>query len=700
MAILPMPIDLDYLKKCYDQLIKKADFSLEWLPFQNVLAELEKTVIRTDVYGDGARKMVTFQNPSAKDNILGLLQNNFVQYEKILENSIFAFDQYILFLDVLKNQRDVSQLYEEYMWKAIDAIDTESLGIKDLYGEFWKEESPISKIYRSDFVSQGREKGRWLQLMLYFDAQKSSGVREIIKNKFTHICKALYQYPEHIVRQELELVMDTALKLYGEGVLENIKGILCIYMECIMRNRMPLHLIELNVVCRKEVELYVKENQSSITMYLEKYYDAELCLAAVKNDIDMFYMLYAQMREEWLEFDLSESTWLIGKVEMYETWLEERVEVKSGEEYIDGQQEIEEIYSGFREDYVEDAFPDYIEDVSEWIKCNDEYTEGQKIKAAKIYSSGYFWAKVIKTTDEADFFMKIISKVDKMPEQMVDCVLMIYQYMYEQGELLFHEWCHLFMIMEQADNEYGIISENELLLFCPDFWEEKQGKIENLIQKKILVKIGNWYRIASRWIELAWIIGTVHTLSEAEKIHFYKYIFKHVEGEKCQTYSELEELGRKYAEDCFSRGEIEIFYRTAPEIFRTYILRPLIKEFYLKVRCYEEDDILCEIFNYHEIEIELDINGKMLSTSSIVIDLFEYLDIVYGFSVIDALPECISVDDLNLSKEHIKLKEECICIQLHNIQDINIIKSLDVYDILIEMWEKISNMSKEEDDGR
>ena len=58
---------------------QKKENSYEWKNFFEVQIELEKTVIRTDLYDVTADKVlvVTFQNPSAKDFLIDLLKNNF-----------------------------------------------------------------------------------------------------------------------------------------------------------------------------------------------------------------------------------------------------------------------------------------------------------------------------------------------------------------------------------------------------------------------------------------------------------------------------------------------------------------------------------------------------------------------------------------------------------------------------------------------
>ena len=72
MAIMPLPIENDILRECYAETMQIRGKELKWKGFPDVLIELEKTIVRTDLYGPDQRKIstVTFQNPSVKDFIL------------------------------------------------------------------------------------------------------------------------------------------------------------------------------------------------------------------------------------------------------------------------------------------------------------------------------------------------------------------------------------------------------------------------------------------------------------------------------------------------------------------------------------------------------------------------------------------------------------------------------------------------------
>ena len=85
MAIAPLPIEASILRKFYNNYIQKKENSYEWKNFFEVQIELEKTVIRTDLYDVTADKVlvVTFQNPSAKDFLIDLLKNNFFTINKV-----------------------------------------------------------------------------------------------------------------------------------------------------------------------------------------------------------------------------------------------------------------------------------------------------------------------------------------------------------------------------------------------------------------------------------------------------------------------------------------------------------------------------------------------------------------------------------------------------------------------------------------
>lgn len=100
MALMPVPVEYKYLRKSYDRLIESSGHATTWKTFGKVVDELERTVIRTELYLEDTRKCltVTFQNPSVFDFIHGFLKENLAQYKEVLLNSCDSFEQYVMFL--------------------------------------------------------------------------------------------------------------------------------------------------------------------------------------------------------------------------------------------------------------------------------------------------------------------------------------------------------------------------------------------------------------------------------------------------------------------------------------------------------------------------------------------------------------------------------------------------------------------------
>ena len=168
--ILPMPIEMEVLKKCYTNSLKIFENTFEWKEFSDIIIELEKTVLRTDLYNEnGARTLtVTFQNPSAKDFLITLMKDNFEKYHPILSASCQYYAQYVEYLKLLDEIAAPAEVYAEIFKKAMNAISSESISFYDKYKVVLRFNKELGKYYERYATEQDYHDigfGRFFQLL-------------------------------------------------------------------------------------------------------------------------------------------------------------------------------------------------------------------------------------------------------------------------------------------------------------------------------------------------------------------------------------------------------------------------------------------------------------------------------------------------------------------------------------------------------
>ena len=138
MAIVPLPIEKEILENVYNNYITTMDPVYEWKNFSDIVTELEKTVLRTDLYGDGdtAYVTVTFQNPSVKDFLIYFFKRNFVQYQQVLNGSCRYYGQYIEYLKLLDEIGTPGEIYREIFEKMMGTLDSASICFYDKHHRF------------------------------------------------------------------------------------------------------------------------------------------------------------------------------------------------------------------------------------------------------------------------------------------------------------------------------------------------------------------------------------------------------------------------------------------------------------------------------------------------------------------------------------------------------------------------------------
>ena len=146
--IFPMPIEMQYLEKSYNDEMKARTNSSEWKNFSDAVIELEKTVIRTDRYKRGEEGLltITYQNPSARDFLIALVKENFEKYHTILSRNCQYYSQYVEYLKVLDEINVLEEIYGEVYRSAVHKINSDSILFYDKYKMILRYHQEIHKL--------------------------------------------------------------------------------------------------------------------------------------------------------------------------------------------------------------------------------------------------------------------------------------------------------------------------------------------------------------------------------------------------------------------------------------------------------------------------------------------------------------------------------------------------------------------------
>ena len=288
MAVLPMPVELAVLEECYNNYIKRNREVYEWKNFSDTVIELERTILRTDLYNADGKGMiaVTFQNPSVKDFLIEFLRKNLVQYQDVLEGSCKYYAQYVEYLKILDKIDAPLEVYEKIFEKALEAIETDTIVFIERYESLLRHNKELDKYYanyETDLDYRDMGLGREFQIFLLYKAGCGNKIENIVKDAFSCIMWDICRYPESVLREDLIMLPDVIIAMWQNGICKEVLPALEICMNSWMQNRVSIYEMGLQQQIPQIWDEYVEKHKNEISKYLEKYYDAEICIAAVEK---------------------------------------------------------------------------------------------------------------------------------------------------------------------------------------------------------------------------------------------------------------------------------------------------------------------------------------------------------------------------------------------------------------------------------
>ena len=710
MADMPLPIERTILEDCYYEVLKENKKSLEWKGFSEVLVELEKTVIRTDLYNQDGRALyaVTFQNPSVKDFIQDILKTNLAQYHDMLLKSCNYFTQCIEYLKILQYLKDEEARYQQVMAKAIKLLDSESIIFYTKYKRVLQvngKEEQFLQTYRTRHTVGELGFGRLNQLFMLYNMKKCPDLKEWFEKAFSMMLQIMERYPDSLLKEDVENFPDAAVSMAQEGIYQNQEKLIAVYMDCLMRNRMELEGKGVKQSFREEWIRYKELHKKEILVYLEKFYVAELCLAAAQKDEDMFSDLMLECEDKFFEFGLEIPAFLQTKMQMYGQWVEKDRGKGDDEEETDADDTnerpnrtkwtLKEIEEEFEEEYINGIFSTEVEDLDDWLWMREIPEQIKSVLKSKEVEENEYWTSFLYEEESLEFLIGFIQWSKEVPEDCLTELDAIARYIAEQSKASTDTLGRFFSLFALTDKRYNVFSKEELELLSPELfvWDDKIiTELENI---HALVHRQNWYYLSNDLLALSFHINSLRNL-QPEEIgkYFVNVLLEDDEIEEVNSerdgYENLIEIGRKWIEKIrLEREFVTSLYQLAPDIFADKVIVPLAEEIYNKGYASIETDIVGNLVDQLEIEFDFAEDGALMGGSASYDKFFWIVEMIYDLNFLDVFPEEPTADQLKILIANAEQDGEAWKVSVAQLKERGLLEYFGIYDKILLIWNKI-----------
>lgn len=712
LAVMPLPVELKLLRDCYHQVMKDQDKELEWKEFSDVAAELEKTVIRTDLYNRvNPLITVTWQNPSVKDFILGYVRANLKQYSGILLNSCLYFSQCVEYLKLLYGMEDTDGLYGAVMERAAALIDTEAVSFYDKYAAVLSEREERDRYERNYHTLNecGELRfGRPFQLLLLYKAGSCQTLGSWFARVFQSALESMERYPESALGENIRMFPRVAVHVYEEGLHDDINRMIDVYTGSLMKNRLSLDAGAFEDRCPDLWKRYIDEHREAIGKYLRKYYQANLCLSAVKGDTVRFILWEAAYEDDCEQFGLVPDPAIEKSVKRYERWLEtneKEEDPKNGEDIRRGSRArtVEDVYSEFKESYLEEILPADVSDPEEWLMCNELSEQVQSVLLEG--KDDLLWSRFMKDEQSLNFLCAYASRTGSLPDRLADSIKSVARYIEDAAGQSAGELYRLFLSLDLSVNEEGIWSEKELEACYPEFWVWKEEQVKCLTDSDVFVHCHHWYRLSNTLLSFCVFGDQLGMLPEEDRMYIYKSIWaeeedaSHSEGTCGKALlKQLIKMG-KYWKSEEEELFISALYELDPHSFKAGVLHPLAKRLYRKVLTAGREDVIENLASETELLMEITLEGDVVGGSSSGEDYFKAIAVVYDFWLFDLVPDQFTDAQMELLTQNglinrgkRRSKHGVYPVRIARLADAHLLEPLGLYRPLEKLWKDICDI--------
>ena len=676
--LFPMPIEMELLEKSYNDQMKIQGNALEWKSFSDAVIELEKTVIRTDLYkrGETGILTVTYQNPSVKDFLIALIKENFEKYHAILSRNCQYYAQYVEYLKVLDQIGAPGEIYAKIYERTVEAISSESILFYDKYKiilQYTREIEKLSERYETERSYRDIGFGRIFQLILMYKDSCGEKMKTELSRIFQSAMQEISCYPELALPEDLHMLPEVIIAVYRTGICKKAFWMLDVYFNSMMRNREPISDTRIMRALPDIWTEYAEIHRDQVAEYLGKYYEAELCVAAVEGDGDEFAYQCFRCEENYEEYDLKIPEELNEKMKLYDTWVSVQEETDEfQEDHYDRKEESEgDINKDFKENFLNSILPIWIEDTEQWIELRMVQPEVKKILKQAYDGQHVVWSSFLYDEDSLEFLESFIIYSGGLSEDIAEILEGITRYIEEKSGLDKETFLEFMTCLEKRAENKRIWSEAEVEEACPEILFANEDLLGKMTEAHILVNRHHWYRVVNELLVFC-IRMTVCVLSSNKRQEYYIAIqeqiknghIPHEDGMFWETLKTLE-----------------------PGYYERYILAPVSNALYKRIMESGETWINAWI-DYFNIAYEFEkdeITGGSCNGDPALSILETYL----GFDPMEALMPEFSDKQIRLMKMKGILRSEEQTVTLRELEEHGLLAEFGLYEKIERLWNQI-----------
>ena len=639
LYLMPVPVELDYVKACYTKLLPFFGNPVNIKEFGRVIAELERTVIRTDPYLNNDRIIVKFRNPSARDFMHEYLMQNMEQQKELLLESCGYFFQCIQLLELLDEAGGENSFYHKVMERAIALINSESMFL-------WKQREALQageRYYYQSLPQSEAGYSRVYQIISLYREEKCGELRPWFVSVFNTVLDKLKKTPCQMNGEDIIKFPEIAVCALAQGIFEDEEQLISAYFHAAMKNRMRIEDEPFHIEYSKSWNDYVEKNKDAIGKYLEIFYRGEMCMAAAEGDIYLFADLEDARIEDFNKYDLTMSDEFQKTVMRYDQWLDS-VDLEDDEpeedEDLEDEKQYDSIVSRFEAEFLGKRF-NYIEDISEYI-LQVPLPEEVKNELLRIREEWepWYWYEFVRFEEPLTFLLAVIERQGRLASGLKEALEDIFQFI---------GGCMGCGGLEAAEYIYGLGEEDtgELIWTrkmltekAEELLEPKEGWIDTLENSGILLSLGKWYCFSNNII-------LVLAYLRKKLDHTGTLALEYSRDLKNLCPGAMTRLWRIY-ESQMDQGLLELDGAG----FEKYVIRPAAQEFCSKVEGENDRETLHNILFDLSYSFDIDENGDVSGSECSYNRVFNALEAAEILAADDIIPWELDENQKNLLKKN------------------------------------------------
>ena len=639
LRIMPEVVESPFVEKVYSHGMKLLDKNMQWKEYGRVIAELEKTIIRTNSTSSG-KIVIQFQNPSIKHMIESYLMKNLEQNKDLLMNSCVYYEQAFQLLKMLDSYKMYDEYYADVMGKSLEMADTEDIDIiRQRYDGEYKEKK---KSYDEE-----RKLLKYFAVYGYYKAGICSRFKEEYLEYLNIFMEKGIKFPHDLPYYIVYDFPSLAINGLKENILHDIFYVIDVYKEIVIRNGLELDYEEFIAYDKKSCLEHIQRNRSEIEEYLYKWYDYRFCIDVVEENWEDASDLAALYDTNCMEWGISSSMEFWNTCNKYESRFDELFQKQLGDK--------EDVHNKRKENF-EDVKKEYWERYFSFDE-DTENEESMRNDKEQMFDYEYYIREL--------FFQKSSEQENYSLKDLVDSLT-------DLGCIYFKD-------------KRRVWREKELKELCCDEFDMCEEQWELLFQRNILKRKGKFAAIVYPDIFVLTFLYQFYYVEERDKEQDYEQLFfseQAIEDEVIWLGIEI------IQEDSYSL--LGAMLNLDESAFRKCVTIPLAKKFYEENYSSNRkqliDNLLCTL-DFTIFILEGERNPAIISP---VYDIIDIIELDKGFYVRDMIPE-------ELNKEQVESysmagiledsdKENLQKVKLQKLYEYNFLNQNEVETYLLKLW--------------